>query len=218
MIQIVGLRKVIILVLLVAANTALAAVTYLYVQPESGKLDRQLRSIKSQVAQKREDTDRLRNEFEEVQEKKVYFESLQASGFLSDQNRLDARRRIMDIQQFTKVLRAGYNINSASILRNKTTDEIGYVVLSSAIDVEVEALDDIDFYNFMYLMENAFPGHIAVTSVRLQRATDLSEVSLRQIGSGLSMTLVKGNVKFIWRTIVPEADVQPSGEFGARGF
>ncbi|MCB9991578.1 MAG: hypothetical protein H6867_09445 [Rhodospirillales bacterium] len=218
MIQVIGVKKILVLLLLVAANAALAAVTYLYVQPEAQKLERQLRSTKTQISQKQADTERLRNEFDEIQARKQDFETLTSAGFVSDQNRLVARRRITDIQKYSKVLRASYDIGAANIVKNKMVTDIEHVILQSPVKVSVEALDDIDFYSFIYWMESAFPGHVAVTNMTVQRTSDVSEVSLRQIGSGLPMTLVKGNVEFVWRTLAPESDVHKSDEFGPGGF
>lgn len=218
MMQVLGIKRILMLVVLVAANAALAAATYLYVVPENNRLESELRSVRSQISTKRAEADRLRNEFEQIQEQKAYFEGLETAGFMSDQNRLVARRRIMNIQQYTKVLRAGYDISSADVVNNKIADEIGYVVLSSPISVDVEALDDVDFYNFIYWMENAFPGHVSVGSVNMERALDLNEATLRAIGSGTPTALIKGKVNFVWRTMVPEDEVRVSDGFGSEGF
>lgn len=218
MIKILGVKRILMLIIFLSANVALATATYMYVLPENENLEGQLRSTRSQIGQKRAESERLRSEFKVIEEKKSYFENLQAAGFISNQNRLVARRRITDIQQYTKVLRASYNINPASIVKNRTVEEMGYAVLNSTISINVEALDDLDFYNFLYWMESAFPGHTTVVRVNLERIADINEASLRQIGSGGPLTLVRGNMDLVWRTIVPQADIKESNDFGTEGF
>lgn len=208
MIQILGVKRILVLIILLAANISLAAVVYLYLVPESDNMTRQLQETRAKIASERAETDRLRTEFQAIQEQKNRFETLQAAGFMSDQNRLVARRRIMDIQKYTKVLRAGYDISSANVVRDKAVEGIGYVILSTPVSVEIEALDDLDVYNFIYWMENAFPGHTSVQQISMARVLDVNEAVIRQIGSGVPTTLVKGTVDFLWQTIVPESSVQ----------
>ncbi len=216
MIQIIGVKRILILIILLAVNVALAAATYLYVVPKSDTLERQLRSTRSQVAQKRTEADQLRNEFDVIQEKKASFENLRDLGFISEQNRLVARRRIMDIQKYSRVIRANYNINPANISHSKTTDEIDHVILASPLTVNVEAVDDIDFYSFVYWMETAFPGHMSLNSLQLTRTNELNETTLRAIGSGSPIALMKGDVNMLWRTIAPKQDVKDT--FTSEGF
>ena len=218
MIQVLGIKRILALVFLIALNAAFAATVYMYTMPQGEKLKRDLRSTRAQIAGKRSETERMRNEFDQIQQQKTYFEALQAAGFMSDQNRLVARRRIMNIQQYTKILKVSYNIKAASVVKNPTADKAKYVVLSSRISADVESLDDIDVYNFIYWMRNAFPGHIAVEDIQLNRTLDLNEATLRAIGSGAATPLVKGRVEFLWRTMVPKSEVQKTEEFDGEGF
>lgn len=218
MVQVLGIKRILFIIILVAANVALVASTYLYAIPESDDLERDLRSTRSQISGKRAEIDRLRSEFDLIQEQKERFEDLQSAGFMSDQNRLVARRRIMSVQKYTKILRAGYDISSADISNHKATDEVGYIVLETPIKIDVDAMDDVDFYSFIYWMENTFPGHMALTNFRLERDLDVNEATLRRIGSGEATVLVSGVLNFVWRTMVPKSGVVNLGEFDSEGF
>lgn len=217
MLQILGIKRVLFLILLVAANAGFAASVYLYVLPQNEKIAGDLRSVKGQISIKRAEVDRLQNEFIQIQQQKSRYEALQAAGFMSDQNRLVARRRIMNIQQYTRVSRAAYDISSASVIKDDALGKAGYVILSSPVKIDLESLDDLDLYNFIYWMNNAFPGHTAIKSVKLERTQDINETTLRAVGTGASTALVKGTASFVWRTVVPETEVQGS-DFGTGGF
>jgi len=218
MMQVLGTKRVLVLIILIAVNAALAAATYLYAKPGRVDTERQLNMTRAQITQKRNEADKLRNEFEQIQAQKGDFEHLQAAGYISDQNRLVARRRITDIQEYSRVLKAGYNINSATIEEGKEVKDIGYVVLNSPISVDIEAMDDRDFYAFIYWMQNAFPGHISVTDLTIDRVLDINEATLRAIGAGTQVSLIKGNVDFTWRTMVPEAQIKAASNAEGGGF
>lgn len=218
MIQSLGIKRILVLIVLVAANAALAAGAYLYVVPEQEQVARQLKMTVSEIASKKSEVNRLRNEFDEIQKQKEFYGRLQDAGFMSNQNRLVARRRITEIQKYSKVLKVGYDISPADVEYRKETGDVNYVVLSSPIKAEIEALDDIDIYAFIFWMENAFPGHVAATKLELTRTLDINDATLRAIGSGSFPTMVKGSVGFRWRTIVPEAEVKATDRFSSEGF
>ena len=205
--QILGVKRILILAVLIGINAAVGAATYLYFMPHNDDLTRQLQTLTSQVTAKRADTNRLQNEFQEIQQQKVYFGNLQAGGFFSNQNRAVARQRINDIQQFTNILSAKYDITAATVEKSPPADDAGYVILDSPMHIDVEAIDDIDVYNFLFWVENAFPGQVSTKSIDISRVTDVNEATLRELGSGIPVTLIKASVGFDWRTMVPASQV-----------
>lgn len=208
--QILGVKRIVILLVLASINGLLGAGTYLYFMPHNDELNGQLRTLTSQVAAKHADTAKLQGEYRVIQDQKVFFESLNAAGFFSNQNRAVARQRIGDIQKFTNVLSAKYDITAATVEKNPLAADSGDVVINSPVDIKVDALDDVDFYNFIYWVENAFPGIVSVKSMKVSRVADINETVLRAIGSGVAVTLINGEVSFEWRTMVPEKDVAGS--------
>ncbi|MEC8664882.1 MAG: hypothetical protein VXY16_05375 [Pseudomonadota bacterium] len=218
MIQVIGLKRLIILSVLLAFNAALGAGLYLYVMPENLSVTRQLSSTRSQVATMRNDAQELRGDIEQIEDKKSYFTNLQTVGFMSDQNRLVARRRIMDIQQYSKVLKAKYDIGSAVVMDDENLSNSDQVVLSSELAINIDAMDDIDFYSFIYWLRNTFPGHVTIDNIKMQRMNDVNDVTVRQIGSGLPMTMIKADVSAKWRTIVPKSTVTDGQTPLGQGF
>lgn len=218
MIQVIGVKRLIILSFLAAINAALGAALYLYVMPENQNVTRQLNVTRSQVATMRNDADALRGDIEQIEDKKSYFTNLETVGFMSDQNRLVARRRIMDIQQYSKVLKAKYDIGSATVMDDENLSNSDQVVLSSELDINIDAMDDIDFYSFIYWLRNTFPGHITIDNIKMQRMNDVNDVTVRQIGSGLPMTMIKGDISAKWRTVVPRSTVADGQTPIGQGF
>lgn len=208
MIQTIGIKRIIIIAVLIAVAGGMGAGNYLYLVPKNQKLERELRTIRGQISTKRAETQRLAEEFAQIQEQKNYFTNLESAGFFSNQNRVIASRRIEDIQGFTKVLATRYDIKPATVEQNKLAEEAGHVVLDSRISLSVDAIDDIDIYTFIFLLENSLPGHVSVRSVRVDRMAEINEAVLRSIGLGQPTIMVKGTVEFDWRTMVPRAQVE----------
>lgn len=211
MIEVLGIRRIVIVAIMVAVNAVLGAGLYLYAMPESEKLERDLRSVRGQIGSTRGETETLRSDYELIQRQRDYFEELQDVGFINDQNRLLARRRIAVVREYTRVLNAEYNISPAQTQRHDKLRDVGHHILSTSMSIQVEALDDIDLYNFIYWMENGFPGHVSLERLSLERLREMNDVMLRQMGSGTAMPMVRANMTFSWRTMMPsEADAGTS--------
>lgn len=211
MIGMIGKKRLAILAFLIVINAAMAGAVYFYLTPQNDKLEKELRTVKAQSAGKQSETERLRSEYKDIQKKKTHFDNLEQAGFFSDQSRFVGQKRIEDIQKFTSILTARYEIRSAVTEKNPFTAPAGHIILNSPVSVSMDALDDVDVYNFIYWMENAFPGHVSVKSLSLSRELEINDAVVREVGNGIPVTLVKGAVEFNWRTMLPESQVaQPA--------
>lgn len=212
MFRTLGFKRIVMLLALATADAALGSATYLYFMPQSLKVEREFQSVRQQAIAKRDDAGRLRAEYEQIQQKKDHFQALEAAGFFSDQSRVVARERIEAAQRYSNILSARYNMQAAKLEKKAQAENSGQVVVNTPVSIDVEALDDMDFYNFIFWIENAFPGHVSLQNVKIERVADVNEATLRQIGSGTAATLVKGKLDFSWRTMMPESLVgQPDG-------
>lgn len=217
MMKLIGVKRLMIIAVLLGLAGLLAAVSYLYLIPKNTTLDQDLRKLKSDISFKRSEADRFRQEMAEIQNEKNTFESMQKIGFLGEQSRMEAAQRIEAIQSYSRVLSAKWNIAPGIIDAEEQSDatrDANRIIFKSQISVSLEALDDADVYSFIDMMENAFMGHVSVTSFELERVLDLNEVTLRQIGSGIPAILVKATVVFEWKTLITQdqaAAIMPSG-------
>ncbi|HEY8190789.1 MAG TPA: hypothetical protein VIG74_00085 [Alphaproteobacteria bacterium] len=218
MISVLGMKRVIGLTLLLLLNAGLAAGVYMYLMPQSEQLERETRSLRGQISMKLADSEKLRLEHQQIQDQKSRFEDLTAAGFFSDQNKVLARTKIEAVQKYSGVLSAAYNISPATTTSGIITEGTGHMLLDTPVSLTIEAMDDVDFFNFIYWVENGFPGHISVSSISMERALEVNDVTLRQIGSGVDTTLVKGKVSFNWRTLIPEPAASGTAGGGVNGM
>ncbi len=217
MIQVLGLKRIILIATLILINGALAAGYYLHVQPMNEMMEKQLRSVKGEISSKESELTRLQEEFEKIEEMRDRFQALETSGFFGEQDRVVARKKIEEIQEISRVLSASYVINAAKFEKNADLKKARHVMLSSPVSVSIEALDDIDVYRFIYLLQATFPGHVRVDRVELSRATRVNDSVIRQIGAGRPIPLVKAGVDFTWRTAFPEDRIAAPGRDRTQG-
>lgn len=207
MIQVLGVKRVFTLVALVVVIAVLAGALYGVVIPQKEATERELRTTKAAVSARRAEIDVMQNEYQQIQEQKNLFGDLEKAQFFSTQDRVEARRVIEEIQAMSRVLSAKYAIGAADVRENTNIQTADHVILHSPVSMTVDALDDVDIFNFIYWMENAFPGHVAVTNMTLERKIDIDEVTLRQIGNGVPAVLVSASIGFDWSTMVPRQNL-----------
>ena len=207
MLEILGFRRIIVIAFLLCLNILLAAACFLYFKPHNVDLLNQLQTLTSQVSSKRADATAVEQQYQSIEDQKVYFSNLQTSGFFGDQSRTLVRERITDLQKFSNVLSAKYNVTAAQIEHNSAADDAGYVVLNSPVTITLDAFDDTDVYTFVYWLENAFPGQVSMTKLDISRPVDINQTTLKQIGNGEPIVLIHGELSFDWRTMVPSTQV-----------
>jgi len=215
LISIIGYKRLIILGVLVGVNAVLAGILYGYLQPSNMQLDSQLSGLVSTISSRQTETEKLRQDYTLVVEQKAGFEQLQAQGFMSDQNRLSFRRRVAEIQQYTGVLEAAYDIDAGQAEANADAQTAKHSVLVSAVKMSINSMDDVDFFNFLFWIENGFPGQTMIDKVTLQRDTDVTEDVLKSISISGPVALTKGEIEFKWRTLVGEDTIATPDSAGA---
>ncbi len=79
--------------------------------------------------------------------------------------------------------------------------------MSSPVTIDIKAVDDVDVYEYLYLIDEFFPGHVTVESIELKREANINLTILRSIASGGNPELVTAKIEAIWRTMVPQENV-----------
>lgn len=207
MIKVIGAKRVVILGVLVVLNAATAALTYLYMVPEADASEKRLRTLRGENQTTSADIERMQIEFEQLDQQQDKFDALKADGFFKAQVRSVAKKLFKDIQDESRVVSAVASVRPGSIEENEEAKKSNYKVLVSPVDIQIQAFDDGDVYNYLYILEQKFPGHLAIDKISMQRATDISGPVLRAIATGQNPVLINANVKFSWRTMIPDSQI-----------
>ena len=82
---------------------------------------------------------------------------------------------------------------------------------------DVGAYEDIEIYNFLFLLDYAFPGVIEIEEFEISKTQPVTQPLLRKIGGGEDVPIVDAKIKAVWWTLVPsdavEVEATVIGEF-----
>lgn len=212
MIRLVGIRRIFAILLLLGLVVLLMSYTLVLAKPGLRKAQQELIKHKADIAEMTSNIDKLTQGIERFTTQKDYFEQIQKFGFFDPQNRVEARRRLNLMQKESRLLSAKYTIKQAIAAKSEKAAVANYKVLDTEIAFTFEALEDIDIYNFIYLLNYGFPGQIAIEELSISRDQEITQPLLRNIGIGDYEPLVKGELKVIWTTMVPEDSVADGGD------
>lgn len=212
MIKVLGKKRILVLACLLGINILFGAIVYLYLVPEKALQEKNLKSITSKVKTVRKDLEFTQQEFEQLEIQKVQFEKLRTKGFFNAQMRRRAEEIFEQIQKQSEVASAKASIGAGKTVENEDAAKSEHVLLESPVHIEIEAINDVDVYNYIYLLQNFFPGHLTISIVSMGRQQEVTGGVLKAIATGVNPPLVAAKIDMIWRTMIPKTEVIDQGE------
>ena len=205
--NIIGVRRLAILIILIVVNTILSALYYLYLMPESLNSQTRLQTLQGEISTLRGDIDKIAIEFDQMNLQQAQFDTLKKQGFFGVQLRSDAKDKFTELQKKSGVISAVANVGGGAIEENDEAAKAKHKVLLSSIEIDIKAFDDSDIYRYLYLAERTFLGHLSIEAVTISRIKDVNAPVLRAIATGMNPELVTAHVVLSWRTMIPEDQV-----------
>lgn len=204
MINIIGAKRIIILLVLLAFNAVLASAIYLYALPQKDETDRKIRTLRSQSSAVQSDIDRMQLEFEQLDKQQDAFNALKDSGFFNAQDRSNAKDMMKAIQEESRIISAVASIKSGYIAPNPEAEKAAHFILVSPVEIDIKAFDDADIYRYLATAQRKFPGVLSVEKIEIKRNADISAPILRAIAAGANPELVSAHIVMTWKTMVPQ--------------
>ena len=118
MINIIGVKRVVVLVILASFNVTLAAVVYMYATPEYQTVMRQLRGQRSQLSSLQNDVEQMQIEFDQLDHQQERFDEIKEKGFFSAQDRADAKDIFSLIQKKSRIISAHVSVKPGYVEEN----------------------------------------------------------------------------------------------------
>ena len=207
MIKALGKKRVFLLGILLVVNAILGSLIFMYLLPQKQQSERSLRSTNGQVSTVRNDLANLQVDFQELEEQQFAFDRLNSRGFFDLQGRKAAVAALEDLDKRAKIIFSKVSIGAGEIDEKPEALKAGHVILASPISVTIEAMDDVDVFNYIHLLNNVFPGHVSVNEMVIKRELDVSGDILRAIAAGEKPKMIAGRLDLTWRTMIPKAAV-----------
>ena len=212
MIKVLGFKRIVILLSLLGLNAFLGFLAYMHFIPQQDMKERELRGVRGEVSTLRADIEGLMVEFEQLDEQREEFEELKKDGFFDGQSRRKAELIFKKIQERSGVISAVASIDSGEFEDNEEAKKANHKILKSPMKVNIEAVNDLDVFRYIYLVDEFFPGHVTIDKINLKRQSDVSGTVLRGIASGKNPPLVTADLEMSWRTMIPDTESQQGGQ------
>ena len=216
MIGVIGVKRILTIVVLLLLNAALAAVVYMHFVPRKMAAENELNQLRGNISTVQSDISRMQVEFDQLQLQQVQFDKMRQRGFFGSQGRREAELILQKIQRESGVISAVVNIMGGVVEANEEALKAEHQVLASPVSIRIEAMDDVDVYRYIYLVQQFFPGHVSFEKLSLKREAEVSGTVMRAIATGANPKLVSAEIVMTWRTMIPQKDVigapvDPSG-------
>ena len=203
MLRVLGFKRILFLIVLITINALLAAAVYMHFAPQNLTKERELNNIRAANNTLRTDIDDMQIAFEQLDEQRDRYQELEKKGFFDRQSRRQAELILQKIQERSGVVSAAASLQAGTFEKSQEAEKADHQILKSPISIRIEAVDDLDVFRYIYLVNEFFPGHVSIEKIEIERESDVSGTVLRAIASGQSPELVKANLQFTWRTMIP---------------
>lgn len=209
MIKQLGFKRVLVLLILLGAVCAGIFFSHFIFGPQMEESQRQLSKLNNENSTLQSELDKMRADFVDFEKQKTDFDRITRLGFFNNQDRVNARERLDTIRQLSKVLSARYEIKAAVMQPDENElQSTGFVMMQTAIILNISALDDLDVYRFLYYLTYGFPGHISINSLRIERGGEVTPEVLKKIGTGNPPEIIKATIELDWRTLARKDDIE----------
>ncbi|NCO02965.1 MAG: hypothetical protein GW903_02100 [Alphaproteobacteria bacterium] len=175
--------------------------SYIYLAPAKLAAQREAGAEQGAISSMRQEMVDLQAGYDKFVDIKDEFDQIQSLGFFDDQNRLEAQNLIRIIQEQSRVISAKYSIKPLNEEQNEAAKVAGKILVATNADFIIQAVEDADIYNFVFMLTEGFPGHIDIQEFNIKKLKDVTQPLLRQIGSGDAVPLVEATMKLTWRTL-----------------
>jgi hypothetical protein len=222
MIQALGFQRALFLFLVGGLAVLLTAANYLFLVPKMESSTQTLNALRGQETTLNTEIETMRNDYARFEGKKILYADITRKGFFDDQNRVQARARLDAMQKLSKIVSARYEIRAATLtplpsavavddpsVTPSDSPRDDFVILQSPVTIYLSAIDDIDVYRFIHLLNYGFPGHVSIESIFADRQIPVTPEVIKQIGLGKPPGLVQVRIELLWRTMTKRSAIEP---------
>lgn len=207
--KLIGVKRTLILAILLAINLAIAAVFFLQVDPMREDSVRKLATVNGQISEQSQKISNIKADLETFKTTLPKYQALEKKGFTLNQDRFRMSRDLDDVRLRSSLAGFSFTINDIKKIDNADALAAQMQLIDSRIKIEnVVSLLDLNFYDFIDLMQWQFPAHVRVQSFDISRKDPLNPIALAHIARSEPVNLISATAYFDWLTIVPKLETK----------
>jgi len=160
--------------------------------------------LRSELTQAQQNLRQAKDDYDFVVANRQRFESLMKSDKLIPHTRRTAIRQMQALALEFDITALNYSFQAVAGLAPEaalTQPQSGlYRVNVESVELTIGAPLDQSVYMFMAEIHENFPGSMVISELELERAQTISQEALTKVSRGEDSGLVKGKIKYTWRT------------------
>jgi hypothetical protein len=205
--KLIGVKRTLLLAILLAVNLAIAAVFFLQIYPMRDEAQAKLNAVNDEIDTQSQKIATIKADLETFKKTLPDYQELEKKGFTLNQDRFRMSRDLDDVRKKAELAGFSFTINDVKKVDNPDAQAAHMQLIDSRIKIEnVVSLLDLNIYNFVDLMTTDFPTHLRVQSVEITRKDPLNAAALGKISLKQPVNLISAEAQFDWLTMVPKEE------------
>ncbi len=207
-------KRVIKIGVVCTAIVILLGIGYYFVSNYQDKLVQQIAEEKSKTSANQAQTKIIEKQVLDAKDALVFYNDFNDSGNSDPQNfRRDfAKNLLMKLKDSNNIMDLKFTMDQFTKLGDQYTKPT-VAVYSSKVSVPFSAISDIDAYNLIKNISDAFPGDVKILSYNVKKTRDINDENLIQLSTGsLPDGFITGEMTFEWRSIQDNPDYKAKAE------
>lgn len=195
--DLIGIKRTVILAILLGANIGLYGFSQVLFAPQMEKISKDLSKVKRQSSRYQKDLNAIKNDFDALGGQQEIFNNLTEKKFFGDVSvptQLDA----MDLISQQTGVDALVKISAPREMTLSGMDRVDWVMVKREVVIDIKAFDDVDIYRYLDRVERELPGYLKVKDVTIRRNADYSADMLREIIRGKFPDIVTASLSYDW--------------------
>lgn len=206
MMTIIGKRRIFILLFLSVVAVAVWSLGAMYIIPASNEAKNKLSEAQGIAAEFQLQIEKLDKTAAMMKERGSEYRKVVAGGFMEEQDRLEARRKIQAIREDIGIPVMSYKIARQEDAPNSMAMQAGYVLRRSRMSFDITAYNDVDIMRFVERLRDELQGELQLQSIEIKKGGDEANMMATGLGSSslnaMYLPKISATINFAWHTIV----------------
>ncbi len=211
MIDILGQKLTVFIVICLLVTTGLGGLVYYAILPTKNMYEQESKSILAKTQEISAKVDQLRFDFDSIQTQIDQFRFLEKKGFFNAQDRITTRESIESITRKSGLVEESTEVtfSPAQVIENENARKANHTLIAGPMVVKFAAMTEADVYRYMLTLERAFPGYLQFRSFSINRLDPKQfDDQMKRISAGEELGVVQGTVDFLWWTMASQEQMQ----------
>lgn len=198
MIKLLGFKRTLILGILLGVNALFGVMYLLWASPQTETLNTQLMGLRSEISRLQTNIQNTKADMQMLKENLPTYDLLLKAGFMQEQDRFVMSRALEDIKANAHVQGFSFSVGDIREITNADAELAGKRLLHSRIDVSaISSPLDINVFDMLRLIENAYPAHARIHSFKISRAGQITQDTINRMTEA-PVSMISSQLTFDW--------------------